>query len=187
MNRPLKRVLVTGFEPFDRFQTNPSEQLLAYLKNHSFDFEVHTHLLPVSFTKAMPHLDEAIKKIQPTHVLLTGYADKREVLTVEESGLNLIDAPIPDNDGNKILNKPILENGPEKLFSTLPVDQLVQKAIEVNVPCTLSQSAGEYVCNHVLYSYLATYQTIPGAFIHIPKADNHEPFYEGIKAMIVAL
>lgn len=182
-----KRILVTGFEPFDEMPVNPSETLLEYLKKHSFDFELYTQVLPVSFTKAMPLLDDVIQKVKPTHVLLTGYAHKREVLTVEESGLNLIDARIPDNDGNKILNTPIVEGGPEKLFSTLPVDSLVEKALAVNVPCAVSKSAGEYVCNHVLYSYLATYKNIPGAFIHIPGAKNHDHFYEAIKAMIVAL
>lgn len=183
----MKRVLVTGFEPFDGDSVNPSQVLLEYLEKHSFDFKLQTQVLPVSFTKTMPLLEKTITDFNPSHVVLTGYAYKRSELTIERIGINWVDARIPDNDGLTLTSQKILPDGVDGLFSTLPLENMIEASLAAGCPTKISTSAGEYVCNHVLYSFLSRYRNIPGTFIHIPQAEDHGPFFKGIKAILAAL
>ena len=179
-----KKVLVTGFDPFDGDATNPSAELLVWLKDQKFDFEVKTLLLPVSFEKCFVILDKEIKFSNPTHVILTGLAKNRQVLTVERIGINWMDARIPDNEGHKPLNQKILHDGADGLFSTMPVDQVIAAASAVGCPTKLSTSAGEYVCNYLLYRFLSSYKKVPGTFLHLPGIENYDGIYQGIKSIL---
>jgi pyroglutamyl-peptidase len=179
-----KKILITGFEPFDGSSFNPSAQLLEWLNLQTFDFELHTLLLPVSFTQAFPLLEEMITKINPSAVVLTGYAQSRLELTIERIGINWVDARIPDNDGLLLKAQKIVNHGPDGLFTTLPVLQLIETAKESGCPAKVSTSAGEYVCNHLLYLYLSKYSLIPGTFIHLPAAQNNNIFFQGIHAIV---
>ncbi len=179
-----KKILITGFEPFDGSSFNPSAQLLDWLNLQTFDFEIHTLLLPVSFTQAFPLLDELTTNINPSAVLLTGYAQTRTELTIERIGINWVDARIPDNDGLLLEAQKILNHGPDGLFTTLPVLQLIEMAKKSGCSAKVSTSAGEYVCNHLLYLYLTKYSLIPGTFIHLPGSQNYDIFFQGIHAII---
>ncbi|MFA6237847.1 MAG: hypothetical protein WC635_11005 [Bacteriovorax sp.] len=182
-----KRVLISGFEPFDGDAVNPSAVLLDWLKTKEFNFELHTALLPVSFTYTFPVLQNEIEKFKPTHVVLTGLAKNRIDLTIERIGINWVDARIPDNDGLSLKSKKILEKGEDGLFTTLPIDAMLEAARSVGCPVKVSTTAGEYVCNHVIYSYLARYRNVPGTFIHIPAAVDHEIFFQGVEAILLNL
>lgn len=182
-----KRILVSGFEPFDGDSTNPSAILLDWLKAKEFNFKLHTVLLPVSFTHANSVLQNEIENFNPTHVLLTGLAKNRTDLTIERIGINWVDARIPDNDGLMIKSKKILESAEDGLFTTLPLETMLAAAGSVGCPVKVSTTAGEYVCNHIIYSYLAKYRNVPGTFIHIPGATDHEIFYQGIEAILLSL
>lgn len=180
----IKKVLVTGFDPFDGDAVNPSAELLTWLHQQEFDFEVKTLQLPVSFQKCFVILDKELKFSQPTHVILTGLAKNRSELTVERIGINWMDARIPDNEGERPVNQKILPDGADGLFSTLPVDQLIKAANSVDCPTKLSTSAGEYVCNYLLYRFLSAHQKVPGTFLHLPGVSDYTLVYQGIKAMI---
>jgi pyroglutamyl-peptidase len=45
-------------------------------------------------------------------------------------------------------------NGPAAYFSTLPVKAMVQAMRAAGVPAEVSNSAGTFVCNHVMYGVL---------------------------------
>ena len=182
-----KTILITGFEPFDGDAINPSLELLSWLHQFQFEFNFYTEVLPVSFHSSILRLDEAMKKRRPTHVLLTGYAKNRSELTIERIGINCIDARIPDNDGHCPKNQKIISKGEDGLFSTLPLDHLLTFASEVGCPTKISSSAGEYVCNYILYYYLYHYREVPGTFLHLPASKSHEIFFQGIKSIIEKL
>ncbi len=181
-----KRVLVTGFMPFEGNTVNPSEELLKFLNNQNFSFPVKTQVLPVSFNNSLPLLDKVISEFKPTHVILTGHAQKRTELTIERIGINWVDARIPDNEGVTLKAQKILENGADGLFSRISLQPMINAASNY-VPVKISTSAGEYVCNYVLYSFLHLYPDIPGTFIHIPGADDHLDFFKAIQAIIEAV
>jgi pyroglutamyl-peptidase len=182
-----KKVLVTGFDPFDGDAVNPSAELLVWLRDKEFDFEVKTLQLPVSFQKCFVILEKEIKFSNPSHVILTGLAKKRIELTVERIGINWMDARIPDNEGAQPLSQKILPEGADGLFSTLPVEQVIAAANAAGCPTKLSTSAGEYVCNYLLYRFLSAHPKLPGTFLHLPGASDYERVYEGIKAIVEVL
>jgi pyroglutamyl-peptidase len=182
-----KRVLITGFEPFDGDHINPSMELLKWLKQNAYDFDLHTELLPVSFTHAVPKLTAIIENFKPTHVLLTGLAKNRKELTLERIGINWVDARIPDNDGLMLKAQKILPDGEDGIFTTLSLDLMMNAAKKVGCETKISTSAGEYVCNHLIYSYLTNFKNIPGTFIHLPGSQDYEVFYRAIEAILLEL
>jgi pyroglutamyl-peptidase len=182
-----KKILVTGFEPFDGDSINPSSTLLDWLKSKNQNFDLRTELLPVSFTNAYPKLLNAILEFNPTHVVLTGLAKNRTELTLERIAINWVDARIADNDGLIIKSQKIKEGRPDGLFTTLPLEKMLESARKSNCPTKISTSAGEYVCNHLIYLYLSNHKKVPGTFIHIPGAVDHEIFFQGISAILTNL
>ena len=184
MNKLAKKILVTGFEPFDGDSFNPSALLLVWLKSQSYNFELRTELLPVSFTNAYPRLEKALREFNPTHIVLTGLAKNREELTLERIAINWVDARIPDNDGLILKSQKIKEAGEDGLFTTLPIEKILEASIKSGCPTKISTSAGEYVCNHLMYLYLSENKKTPGIFIHIPGAEDHEIFFQGISAIL---
>jgi pyroglutamyl-peptidase len=179
-----KRVLVTGFEPFDGDDVNPSMELLTWFENKNYDFELHTELLPVSFTHAVPKLNIVIESFKPTHVLLTGLAKNRKELTLERIGINWVDARIPDNDGVTLKAQKILPDGKDGIFTTLPLDVMMSAAKNVGCETKVSTSAGEYVCNYLIYRFLSDWKKTPGVFVHLPGVDDYELIFRGIEAIV---
>lgn len=174
------KILVSGFAPFDGDATNPSEELLTWLMTQELSFELATIVLPVSFARAHEELSRAIHGHAPDVVIATGLAKNRSELTVERIGINWVDARIPDNDGVVLKEQKIEASGPDGLFARLPVSALVRAAQEAGVPARISSSAGEYVCNHLLYQLLRKHPELPAGFVHLQSA----VMFPGILAML---
>ena len=181
-----KRILVTGFEPFDGDSVNPSSTLLDWLKLKNYDFDLATISLPVSFTSAYPLLKKAILEFNPNYVVLTGLAKNRVELTLERIAINWVDARIADNDGLILKSQKIKADSADGLFTTLPIEKMMEVSLASGCPTKISTSAGEYVCNHLLYLFLSQ-NKIPGGFIHLPGAKDYEVFYQGISSILQAL
>lgn len=176
------KILVSGFEPFGGDPENPSMELLSWLEGRVLPFELKTVLLPVSFQNGYATLQKTINEFHPDIVIATGFAKNRTELTVEKIGINWMDARIPDNDGFQPLQTPIDPQGPDGLFARLPLSQMVEASKSVGVPAKISTTAGEYVCNHVLYSMLHSYPTLRCGFIHLQSTE----VFEGVEAMLKA-
>lgn len=168
----MKRLLITGFAPFGGDELNPSWQAVSALPDAVGAWELIKRELPVTFRGAPTALFEAIDECEPDAVLMVGLAGSRGVVTPERQGYNEIVARIPDNEGNQPQNEPVVPGGPEILFSTLPVEDMTEAIRAAGVPARLSDSAGRFVCNALLYSALCHLEQsddpIPAAFIHVP-------------------
>ena len=115
---------------------------------------------------------EAIAREKPDAVLCIGQAGGRYDLTPERVAINLDDARIPDNEGNQPIDTPIFADGAPAYFATLPIKAMVAKIREVGLPASVSNSAGTFVCNHLMYGVLYTlakdYPGVKGGFMHVP-------------------
>ncbi|AJJ09835.1 pyroglutamyl-peptidase I [Yersinia rohdei] len=179
----MKRVLITGFEPFGGERVNPSWEVVKQLNDLMLGDEVRVvaRQLPCVFGDALVALNAAIDDIQPVLVLAIGQAGGRADITIERVAINVDDARIPDNQGNQPVDQPIVENGPAAYFTHLPIKAMVEGMREAGIPASVSQTAGTYVCNHVMYGLLHRLNQInsevKGGFIHIPylpeQAVNH--------------
>jgi pyroglutamyl-peptidase len=162
------KLLLSGFTSFDGDTRNPSEELLEVMKQKTWPFELHTELLPVSFKRSFTQLAARIDVVNPDVVVMLGLAKNRPDITVERIGINWLDARIPDVDGVRPVNQKISTNGPDGLFTRLPLEEMIAAAQSSRVSAKISSSAGEYVCNALLYQILAAYPALPAGFIHLP-------------------
>lgn len=165
-------VLITGFEPFGGESVNPSWEAVQGLPQEMGGERLRKLCLPVAGERAVGLIRDAVREEAPCLVIAVGQAGGRFGVTPERVGLNLDDYRIPDNDGAQPIDVPIVPNGPAAYFSTLPVKAMVQAIREAGYPASLSDSAGTYVCNHVLYGLLhllaTEFPAVRGGFIHVP-------------------
>lgn len=175
--------LVTGFEPFDGDRINPSSAALALLPS-----PILTRKLPCVFGEALDVLREAIAATKPDIVLCVGLAGGRSELSLERVAINVDDARIPDNVGNRPIDVPIAADGPPAYFSGLPVKAAVAELRYAGLPAAVSNSAGTFVCNHVFYGlmHLAARQKFRGGFLHVPYLPEQAARHPGAPSMALA-
>lgn len=190
----MKRVLITGFEPFGGEEINPSWEAVSRLPDKINEYALTKLLIPVEFGRSAEIVIKTAEELQPEAILCIGQAGGRNAVTPELVGINLRYATIPDNAGQQPKDEPIIEGGENARFSTLPVREMASAIHASGVPSQVSYSAGAYVCNEVLYALLARFkdsETRVG-FIHIPYCteQNKQPsmaLEDVVKALTVAI
>ncbi len=174
MKTKLKKrmVLVTGFEPFDGAEINPSQEVARNLNGTVIaGHTVVGALLPCVFGAAIPELQRLLRGHRPALVICVGQAGGRAAITPERVAINIDDARIPDNAGAQPVDRPVVRGGPAAYFSTLPVKAIVAALRAAGLPSEVSSTAGTFVCNHVFYGLmhvLRTQKGVRGGFIHLP-------------------
>jgi len=166
-----KTVLLTGFEPFNGADVNPSWEAARALDGWSGPgFQVAARELPCVFGRANLALFDAIDALQPDIVIAVGQAGGRHEISVERVALNVDDAAIPDNAGQQPVDATIADGGPAAYFSTLPIKAIVRALRLRGFPAGVSQTAGTFVCNHVFYGLMqhAQGRGMKAGFIHVP-------------------
>ncbi len=160
------KVLISGFEPFNNSGLNPSELIVKELPDCIGTREIVKVFLPVSYENAFLKLKEVINQVNPDVVICIGLANGRNGITVERVAINMNSASISDNDGVLFIDAPINGEGDSAYFSTLPIRKMVDCMNEV-IPTTISNTAGTYVCNNIMYKVLE-YVDVRAGFIHVP-------------------
>lgn len=183
----MKTVLITGFEPFGGEQINPSWEVVSRLDNAIIcGCRVVARQLPCVFGESLSVLNAAIDALSPALVLAVGQAGGRSDITVERVAINVDDARIADNKGQQPVDMPIVIDGPAAWFSTLPIKAMVSAMREAGVPASVSQTAGTFVCNHVMYGLLhklSGLSDVKGGFIHIPYLPQQAAAHPGAPSM----
>ncbi|MCG0276518.1 MAG: pyroglutamyl-peptidase I [Thermosediminibacteraceae bacterium] len=166
------KVLVTGFEPFGGEKINPALEAVKLLPKEIKGAQVVVKELPTIFRKSLDVLFDAIEKEKPDVVICVGQAGGRYAISVERVAINVDDARIPDNEGNQPIDQPIFPDGENAYFSTLPIKRIVEAIKKEGIPAEVSNTAGTYVCNHVMYGllYYASKKRpdMKAGFIHVP-------------------
>lgn len=186
----MKTVLITGFEPFDGERINPSWEAVSQLHDRLIgNAKVIALQLPCVFGASLEVLYSAIEKVKPDIVIAVGQAGGRSEISVERVAINIDDARIPDNVGKQPIDEPIVEQGAAAYFSTLPIKSMVAGIREAGIPASVSQTAGTFVCNHVMYGllhHLRRRKTRSG-FIHIPWLPEQAIHHPGASSMSLAM
>lgn len=165
------RILLTGFEPFGGYSVNPSQLLVEELASSDPGLEIYTWVLPVKGKRVGEELKDALEEFKPQLVLSFDLAYNRPAISLERVAINLLDFSIPDNEGWKPEETPIVAEGPLAYFSGLPLKELQQVLREEGIPCEISNTAGTYVCNQIFYllaHYSRNWRDFKGGFIHLP-------------------
>ena len=166
------KILVTGFDPFDGEPINPSWEAVRRLPNTLKSAEIIKVQIPTSFGRSAHVVRAAILEHDPDVVVSVGQAGGESAVSPERVAVNIDDGRIPDNDGHQPIDTPIRSDGPAAYFSLLPVNAMVMAISEAGIPAAISDTAGTYVCNHVMYQVLymidREYSGKRGGFVHVP-------------------
>lgn len=166
------KVLVTGFDPFDKDIINPAFEAVKKLPDNINGAEIIKLEVPTSFKRSRTVIEQAIEEHSPDIVLAVGQAGGRNEITIEKVAINLLEARIKDNDGYQPSDIPIREDGQTAYFTNLPIKGIVKYITENNIPATISYTAGTFVCNSLMYDILylidKKYKNIKGGFMHVP-------------------
>lgn len=165
------KILVTGFDAFNGEKINPASLIIDKLRKEVSGHKIEKLLLPTSFYKAGEILEKEIDKLRPDIIISLGQAGGRSEITVERVAINIADASISDNDGNMPIDEKIKKDGENAYFSTLPIKAIVENLKKEEISASVSNSAGTYVCNYVMYTdlYLSKkYEGMTAGFIHVP-------------------
>ena len=190
----MKKLLITGFEPFGGEQINPSWEAVALLPDKIGEYTLTKLCIPVVFGEAAKHVIEKADKLRPNIIIAIGQAGGRNAITPELVAINLRHASIPDNNGNQPKDDPIVLGGNTAYFSTLPVRKIADAITASGLPSLVSYSAGAYVCNDLLYILLAHYENTATrvGFIHVPYCAEQNktpsmPLNEIVKGLTIAI
>lgn len=189
MTAVANRILLTGFEPFDKDSVNPSWEVARALDGELIAGGlVHALQLPCVFGSAMQVLDEALAQLQPTLIISLGLAGGRTEITPERVAINIDDARIPDNAGNQPVDQSVVRDAPAAYFSTLPIKAMVRQLRDAGIPASVSNTAGTFVCNHVFYALMHRLARragpgVRGGFIHIPALPQQAARHPGMASM----
>ena len=150
MDNARPRILVTGFEPFDGADDNPSARVVERLARDAVP-RLAAAVLPVSAARLPGRLAELLDHYRPDVVLGLGEARGDAAVRVERVAVNLLDFRTPDNDGRMLNDNPVVPGGPPAYFCTLPAHAVVSAVRSAGVACVTSLSAGAYLCNMMMY------------------------------------
>jgi pyroglutamyl-peptidase len=167
----MKTVLLTGFDPFDGAAINPSWEAVRQLDGWcGAGFKVVARELPCVFGRAAEALLASVDKIRPDIVIAVGQAGGRPEISIERIAINVDDARIADNLGQRPVDVPIVADGPAAYFTTLPIKAMAAAIRERGIRAGISQTAGTFVCNHVFYALMHHLrgQGVKAGFIHVP-------------------
>lgn len=165
-------VLLTGFDAFGGERINPSWQAVRALHDARIgDCAVVARQLPTSFAHAPRLLRAALRELNPVLVLCVGQAGGRAQVSLERVAINVCDARSADNDGATPCDVPVLAGGPDAYFSRLPLRACLGTLHAAGIPAEISNSAGTFVCNQVMYVLLHALRArrgVAAGFVHVP-------------------
>ncbi len=180
-------ILVTAFDPFGGENINPAQQAVERLSDGIGGAKLHKLIVPTVFGHASEIVIEAMDKLRPDAVICVGQAGGRKSVTPERIAVNVMDASIADNAGNQPVDQPVVAGGPAAYFSTLPIKKMVKAIRDADLPGDVSNSAGTFVCNSLLYSVLhhaALHMPETRAvFIHVPYIPEQTVGKENVPSM----
>ena len=189
----MRKVLITGFDPFGNETINPSYEAVKRLKDRIDDAEIIKAMLPTVFYESQKQLRALMREHQPDIVICVGQAGGRQGISIERVAINLDDARIPDNIGQAPIDETINPKGKNAYFSNLPIKHMLHALNQASIDANISNSAGTFVCNHVLYTLLDVIEQkdldVKGGFIHVPyipsqtKTQASMPLDEIVKAL----
>ncbi|UXR77487.1 MULTISPECIES: pyroglutamyl-peptidase I [unclassified Staphylococcus] len=166
------KILVTAFDPFNNEKINPALEAVQRLPDVIGEHTITKIEIPTIFHECCTVLQQQLQLESYDAVLAIGQAGGRYNITIERIGINVDDARIPDNQGNQPIDQVIQEHGAPAYFSNMPVKRLTQAMIDAGIPASLSNTAGTFVCNHLLYQlgylHATSYPKMQFGFIQVP-------------------
>lgn len=172
--RPRSTVLLTGFGPFPKVPVNLSAHLARRLaRDASAAFPnvcFVAAILPTEWGKGPSLVAELHDQHRPILALHFGVASGSRGIRLETEALNFCRNAV-DAVGALPPGRRLSANGPAARASSIPVLDIAAALDAKGYLASVSDNAGGYLCNAVLYHSLALADARNGAqagFVHIP-------------------
>ncbi len=166
------KVLLTAFDPFGGESINPAQEAVRLVSDAVAGAEIVKLEVPTVFGKSIQTMLQKAREVHPDVILCIGQSGGRYDITPERVAINFNDARIPDNEGNQPVDQPIYPDGAPAYFSNLPIKAMAEAIRAAGLPASVSNTAGTYVCNHLMYGVLYHIDRempgVRGGFIHVP-------------------
>ena len=130
----MKKLLLTGFDPFAHYNINPSWEAVKALPEVIGSFSVHKMLLPNIYGTAGRLLLEEAERLKPDVILMTGMDSGSTRLHLDAVAVNLRDALLEDNKGAAPWGEPVVPGAPAAYFATIPTHALVKRLQKQGCP-----------------------------------------------------
>ena len=165
----MTNVLLTYFEPFGVDKINASAEIITSLPERIEDMCITKMMLPVVYPTAGDIIvSEALKGKYDMIIAFGQYAGANEI-RLECTAQNVIHMPKGDNARNIIENARISNEGADTISSTFNTEAIMEALKGSSVPVDISNDAGRYLCNSVLYRLLTCNSDAKiCGFIHLP-------------------
>lgn len=167
----MTKILVTGFEPFLDYKINPTMQIVEELNGKKIDcYDIVGRILSVDFQQSAEQLKQHIEEVKPQIIISLGLAGGRFKVTPERIAINVKDGE-PDNNGYTPVDERIHEEGADAYLTNLPIRSMVNRLQAEGYPAEISNTAGTYLCNNIMYeglAYAQQHEGVRAGFIHIP-------------------
>lgn len=185
----MKKLLITGFDPFGGETINPSWEAVCQLPDQLGEYILCKLQIPTVFGSAAAKVLSVAAEFQPDAILCIGQAGGRSAITPERIAVNIRDARIPDNAGNQPSGERIVSDGPAAYFSTLDPEVMRDAVLAAGIDATVSNSAGAFVCNDTLYTLLHHFDNsrVRVGFVHIPYLPEQGTPFLPLETTIAAL
>ncbi len=166
------KILLTAFDPFGGESINPAQEAVRLVPDTVAGAQIIKLEVPTVFCKSIDVMLQKAREVHPDAILCIGQAGGRYDMTPERVAININDARIADNEGNQPIDEPIYPDGAPAYFSSLPVKAMVEAIRSAGIPASLSNTAGTFVCNHLMYGVLYHIERempgVRGGFMHVP-------------------
>ena len=189
----MPKLLITGFDPFGGNDVNPSWEAVKLLPEKIGAYTIYKMGIPTVFGTAARMILEKAEALCPEVIISVGLAGGRDAVTPERIAVNIRDARIADNQGVQPQGDRVVEDGPAAYFSTVPVEQMAEHIRNAGIPAAVSNTAGTFVCNDVLYTLLHRFDgtSVRAGFIHVPylpaQGAPNMPLEQTVKALAAAI
>jgi len=189
----IKALLITGFDPFDAEKVNPAWEAVKLLPERIGGYTLCKLEIPTVFGTGAETVLCKAETIKPDVILCIGQAGGRSAVTPERVAINIRDARIDDNAGNRPIESPVVSGGPAAYFATVPVRAIAEAIAAEGIPASVSNTAGTFVCNDVLYTLLHKFSgtAVRVGFIHVPflpeQGNPSMPLADTVRALEAAI
>ena len=167
----MKKLLITGFNPFDERNYNTSSEVLPLLPAQIEDYQLIKKIIPVEWEQGRHTLLQHCQNEQPDAIFSMGMS-KNSFLQFEVLARNYRKPELTDNL-NAIPQSDIISNAaPATIPCNFPAPATLPCIFKNQLRMESSDDAGGYLCNQTFFlasEYAQGCAEIPlVAFVHIP-------------------
>jgi pyroglutamyl-peptidase len=172
--------LLTGFGPFPGVAENVTGRLIAAVARPARiafpGYVFNTRVLPTEWQAAPKRVEVLFRSLKPVLALHFGVSKEANGFRLETQGLNICRGS-EDAAGCMPLAPELVADGASAYAATLAVERIARRLAASGFPVSISDDAGGYLCNAVLYHALHTV-AVSGhpcrvGFVHISAAPNY--------------